>query len=100
MDTDSFKAYIKTDYIYKDSGEDVETTLSTSNYELHGLLTEGKNKKVIGSMRVDLGGKMMVKFVRLRAITYSYLTDDGGEGKKAPKKRHKRHRKVRHKKKT
>ena len=33
MDTDSFIVYIKTDDIYKDIAEDVETRLDTSNYE-------------------------------------------------------------------
>ena len=33
MDTDSFTVYIKTDDIYKDIAEDVETRLDTSNYE-------------------------------------------------------------------
>ena len=34
MDTDSFIVYIKTDDIYKDILEDVETRYDTSNYEL------------------------------------------------------------------
>ena len=34
MDTDSFIVYIKTDDIYKDIAEDVETRFDTSNYEL------------------------------------------------------------------
>ena len=34
MDKDSFIVYIKTDDIYKDIAEDVETTFGTSNYEL------------------------------------------------------------------
>ena len=29
----NFNVYIKTDYIYKDIAEDVETTFDTSNYE-------------------------------------------------------------------
>ena len=32
--TDSFIVYIKTDDIYKDIAEDVETRFDTSNYEL------------------------------------------------------------------
>ena len=42
-----------------------------------------KNKKVIGLMKEQLGGKIMIKFVGLRAKTCSYLTDDGSEDKKA-----------------
>ena len=38
MDTDSFIVYIKTDDIYKDIAEDVETRFYTSNYELDGPL--------------------------------------------------------------
>ena len=41
MDTDSF---IKTDYIYKDIAEDVETRFDSSNYELDRLLPKKKKK--------------------------------------------------------
>ena len=34
-------------------------------------------------MTDELGGKIMTKFVVLRAKTYSYLIDDGCEDKKA-----------------
>ena len=34
-------------------------------------------------MKDELAGKIMTKFVGLRAKTYSYLTDDRSEGKKA-----------------
>ena len=45
MDTDSFTGYIKTDDIYKDNAENVETRFGTSNYELERSLPKGKNKK-------------------------------------------------------
>ena len=82
MDTDSFIVYIKTDYIYKDIAEDFETRFDTWNYELDRPLPKGKNKKIIGLMKDKLGGKIMTKFVELRANTYSYLLDDGSENKK------------------
>ena len=34
-------------------------------------------------MKDELGGKIITKFVTLRPKTYSYLTDDGKEDKKA-----------------
>ena len=83
IDTHSFIEYIKTADIYKDIAEDVETRFDTSNYELDRPLPKGKNKKVIGLMKDELGGKIMTKFVGLRAKTYSYLIDDGSEDKKA-----------------
>ena len=53
MDTDSFIIYVKTDDIYKDTAEDVETRFYTSNFELDRLLRKGKNKKVFGLMKVN-----------------------------------------------
>ena len=41
-----------------------------------------RNKKVIKLMNGELVGKIMTKFLGLRAKTYSYLIDDGSEGKK------------------
>ena len=46
-------------------------------------MPKGKNEKVIGLMKDELGGKTMIKFDGLRAKTYSYLIDDGSEDKKA-----------------
>ena len=43
MDTDSFIIYIKTDHIYKDIVEYLETRFDTSNYELDRPLPKGKN---------------------------------------------------------
>ena len=43
----------------------------------------GKNEKVIGLMKDELGGKIMTKFVALRPRAYSYLMDDGNSDKKA-----------------
>ena len=67
MDTGSFILYIKTDEIYKDITEDVETRFDTSEYELDRPLPKGKNKNVIELMKDELEGEIMTKFVELRA---------------------------------
>ena len=46
MVTDGFNANIKTDYIYKDLVEDVETRSGSSNFELDRPLPKGKNKNI------------------------------------------------------
>ena len=83
MDMDSFVMNIKTNDFYKDIANDVEKRFYTSNYECNRPLPTGKNKKVIGLMKDELGGKIITEFVTLRPKTYSYLTDDGKEDKKA-----------------
>ena len=83
MDTDSFKMNIKTNDFYEDIASDVENRFDTSNYEGKRPLPTGKNKKVIGLMKDELGGKIITEFVTLRPKTYSFLTDDGKEDKKA-----------------
>ena len=83
MDTDSFIMNIKTNDFYEDIASDVENRFDTSNYEVKRPLATGKNKKVIGLIKDELGGKIITEFVTLRPKTYSFLTDDGKEHKKA-----------------
>ena len=83
MYTDSFIMNIKTEDFYKDIANDVEKRFDTSNYEVNRPLPTGRNKKVIGLMKDELGGKIVTEFVTLRPKTYSYLTDDCKEDKKA-----------------
>ena len=83
MDTDSSIMNIKTNDFYEDITNDVENRFDTSNYEVNRPLLMGKNKKVIGLMKDELGGKIITEFVTLRPKTYSYLTDNGKEDKKA-----------------
>ena len=83
MDTDSFIINIKTEDFYTDIANDVEKRFDTSNYEVDRSLSIGKNKKVIGLMKDELGGKIITEFVTLRPKTYSYLTDDCKEDEKA-----------------
>ena len=73
MDTNSFIVHVKTDDIYKDIVEDVDKRFDTSDFELDRPLPKGKNEKVIGLMKDELGGKIMKEFVGLREKTYRYL---------------------------
>ena len=56
MDTGSFIVHLKTEDIFKDIVEHVETRFDTSNFELDRLFPKGKNKKVIGIIKDELGG--------------------------------------------
>ena len=85
----------KTDDIYKDIAENIETRFGSSNCQFNRALPKGKNKKVIGLIKDELGGKIMKKFVGFKAKTYIYLRDDGSKDKKC-----KRQNKVCHEKKT
>ena len=83
MNTNSLIVFIKTNDIQKDISEDVETRLDTSSYELDKPIPKEKNKKVIALMKDELGGKIIKKFIGIRAKSCSYLIDDGREDKKA-----------------
>ena len=52
----------------------VECKFDTSNYEVNRPLPMERNKKVIGLMKDELGGKIITEFVTLRPKTYSYLS--------------------------
>ena len=83
VNTDSFIVHVKTADIYKDIAEEVETRFDTSNFEIDRPLPKGKNQKLIGLMKDELGGKIKKEFVGLRAKPYSYLKDNNNEYKKA-----------------
>ena len=73
MDTDSFIFYVKTEDFYKDIADNVEKRFDASNYEVDRPLPKGKNKKMIGLMKDELGGKILTEFVALRPKTYSFI---------------------------
>ena len=78
MDTDSFVYEIETEDFYRDIAKDVEKRFDTSGYSKddNRPLPIGKNKKVIGLMKDELGGKIMTEFVALRAKMYAYRKID------------------------
>ena len=81
IDTDSFIIHIKTEDFYEDIANGVEKWFDTSNYDENNKrpLVIGKNKKVIGLFKDELGGKIMEEFVALRPKTYAYVMDDDSE---------------------
>ena len=85
MDTDSFVMNIKTEDFYKDIASNVERWFDTSNYDKkdNRPLPIGKNKKVIGFFKDELGGKIVTEFCALRAKAYTYKLDDDTEHQKA-----------------
>ena len=49
-------------------------------------LSIDKNKKVIGLLKAELGGKIMIQSVVFRAKAYAYLMINDSEYKKAKEK--------------
>ena len=84
-DTDSFIIQIITEDFFVDISDAVERWFHTSNYDENDKrpLPKGKNKKLIGLFKYELGGKIIKDFCALRAKTYSYLMGDNSEVKKA-----------------
>ena len=68
MDTDSLVYDIKSEDFSEDISSDVEARFNTSGYIKTDFrpLPIGLNKKVIGLMKDELGGKIMTDFVALR----------------------------------
>ncbi|XP_057300807.1 uncharacterized protein LOC130635490 [Hydractinia symbiolongicarpus] len=73
MDTDSFIYHIRTEDFYCDIANDLEARFDTSAYSKDDdrPLSIGKNKKVVGLMKDELGGKIMTSFITLRPKDYA-----------------------------
>ena len=83
MDNDSFVVQIKAGYFYKDVADDVKNRYDTSNYEVDRPLPKRMNKIVLQVIEDELGGNTRKEYVAFRPKTYSYLTDDDKNVKKA-----------------
>ena len=73
---------LKTKDFYEDIANDVEKWFNSTNYdECNSIendkrpLPVGKNKKVIGLFKDELGGKIMIEFVGLTA-EFIYILND------------------------
>ena len=77
MDTDSFIMHISTEDLYKDTANKVNDWFDTWGHDEKDKrpLSIGINKKVIGMFKDELNGKVMSKFIALRAKTYAFLID-------------------------
>ena len=66
-DTESFIIYFKTDSFFEDISNDVERWFDTSNYDKNykRAVPAGKNRKVPGLFKDELGGKIMTKLLHL-----------------------------------
>ena len=82
IDTDSFKVYIKTGDIYKDNVKEIGKRFDASIYKLDRPSPK-RRKKVIGFTKDELVGKIRKEFPELVVKTFSYLTDNNDEYKKA-----------------
>ena len=76
MDMDSLFYSLKTEDFYKDIAGGVKARFDTSGYVPNRPLPVGKNKKVIGLMKDELGGEIMKEFISLRPKMYSYRVNN------------------------
>ena len=84
-DTVNFIIHIITEDFFVDISDDLERWFDTSNYDENDKRPPpiGKNKKLIGSLKDELWGRIVKEFCALRAKTYSYLMGGDNEVKKA-----------------
>ena len=76
---------IKTDGFFKDISNDIDKWFDTSNFDENDSrpLIIGKNKKVIGKFKIEVGSKIITPFYGLRAKTNAYKLHNDHEDKKA-----------------
>ena len=75
--------HIKTGDVYEDIANDVEKRFDTENYATKSPLPVGKNIKVTGLMKDELGREIQTILVGLRPKTYCYFIYDSIGDKKA-----------------
>ena len=83
MDTDSFINHIKTKDDYKDIADDVEKDLIRQIMKSIDHCLQEKLKKLTGTMKDELGEKIITKLVAVRQKIDSYLIDHENSDKNA-----------------
>ena len=81
-DTDSLLLSVRTDDVYDDMKKSSHE-YDLSNYDSAHHLYDATNKKVIGKMKDEFGGRVVSECVCIRPKMYSILTADDRETKKA-----------------
>ena len=66
-DTDSLCYEIRTDDFYEDIANDISKWFDTSNYLKNHFIQSDANKKVLGKMKDEAGGRIITEFVGLRS---------------------------------
>ena len=84
--TDSLCYEIKTDDVYKDLFQDKEL-FDNSDYPKNSAFFCDKNKKVIGIMKDEAAGMVIIEFIGLRSKMYSYEINSETTKKKKKKKK-------------
>ena len=101
-DTDSLVLNIETDDFFKDISGDVVEWFDTNDFpEDHPAVLEGlpivkENKKKIGLMKDECGGKILTEWVALRPKLYSFLTESGEKQKAKGLKKSIKNKSLRH----
>ena len=71
MDIGIFIIHIKTKDVYKDNANYAERRFKTSHYDVSRPLPIGKNEKMNGLVKNELGGKIMTEVVALRSCLFN-----------------------------
>ena len=101
-DTDSLVLKIETDDFFADISGDVAEWFDTNDFSpehpavLGGLPIVKENKKKIGLMKDECGGKIVTEWVALRPKLYSFLTEDGEKQKAKGLKKSMKNKSLRH----
>ena len=101
-DTDSLVLKIENDDFFADISGNVAEWFDTNDYAknhpavLEGLPIVKENKKKIGLMKDECGGKIVTEWVALRPKLYSFLTEDGEKQKAKGLKKSMKNKSLRH----